>query len=338
MSDVNRQIVLARRPVGPVTVDCFEEREGEIPTAGDGQVVVKVEYLSIDPATRGWISERGSGYLPPVEIGAPVRGNGVGVVVESRNDELPVGTHVTALSGWQQYSVHHTDWNDPFAVCTAVPEGATPLDALAALGQQGLTAWAGLRVLAPKEGDDVVISAAASTVGSIAGQLAKRAGCRVVGIAGSPEKCAWLVDDLGFDGAIDYKRDDVAARLRELCPGGVDVFFDNVGGTLLDTVLRRIAMGAKILLCGSLSTDDGGEPYLFRNIPRLMSRRATMMGFNTIDHWHLYGEGTAELARLVADGDLVVRTEVVDGLESAPALLVRLFAGDHLGKLIVRVG
>lgn len=337
MNDVNRQVVLVERPSGPVTTGCFEVREGPVPEPGPGEVVLRTLYVSIDPAIRGWIGERGSGYLPPVEIGAPVRSNGVGEVVVSNNDDLPVGTFATALTGWQEYAVAGTDWNEPFKVATAVPDGATPLEAMTAFGQQSLTAWAGLRVLAPAAGENVVVSAGASAVGSVAGQLAKRAGARVVGIAGTADKCAWVTDELGFDACIDYRTEDVAARLRELCPGGVHVYFDNVGGELLDTVLRRIAMGARILLCGSLSTDDGEAPHLLRNYPRLMSRRATMMGFNTIDHWHLYGEATAELAEMTRSGELVTRTELVDGLDHAPEQLVRMFAGDHLGKLIVKV-
>jgi NADPH-dependent curcumin reductase CurA len=337
VGDTNRQVILVERPSGPVSTGCFALREAPVPEPGPGEVLLRTLLVSIDPAIRGWIGERGSGYLPPVEIGAPVRSNGVGEVVASRNDDLPVGTIATALTGWQEFAIAGTDWNEPFKVATAVPDGASPLEAVAALGQQSLTAWAGMRVLAPTEGESVVVSAAASAVGSVAGQLAKRAGARVVGIAGTADKCTWVVDELGFDACIDYRTEDVAARLRELCPGGVDVVFDNVGGELLDTLLRRIAVGARILLCGSLSTDDGAPPHLLRNHPRLMSRRATMMGFNTIDHWHLYGEATAELAAMTRSGELITRTELVDGLEHAPEQLVRMFAGDHLGKLIVKV-
>ncbi len=334
----NRQIVLARRPEGPVTTDCFEAVDGARPELIAGKALLRTLYVSIDPAIRGWISPRGSGYLPPVGIGEPVRSNGVGVVVETANDDLPVGSVVTSLTGWQEYSLVGSDWAEPFTVGTVVPDGATPLQALTDVGQSGMTAYASMKaVLKPAEGENVVISAAASSVGSMAGQIAKMTGARVVGIAGTDAKCAWVVDGLGFDACINYRTDDVAARLKELCPGGVDVFLDNVGGELLDTVLRRIAPNARILLCGSLSTDDGAEPYRLRNYPRLMSRRASMVGFNTIDHWGLYDEATTAIAAWIASGDLTTQAEVADGLERAPELLVRLFAGDHLGKLVAKV-
>jgi NADPH-dependent curcumin reductase CurA len=338
MGATNRQVVLARRPEGPVTADCFEVRDGAAPELTEGKALLRTRYVSIDPAIRGWISPRGSGYLPPVGIGEPVRSNGVGVVVESANPDLPVGAVVTALTGWQELSLVGSDWAEPFTVGTIAPDGATALDALTTLGQSGMTAYAGMHaVLRPQPGETVVVSSAASSVGSMAGQIARLAGARVVGIAGTPAKCAWVVDELGFDACIDYRTEDVADRLKELCPGGVQVFFDNVGGELLDTVLRRIAPGARILLCGSLSTDDGDEAYRLRNYPRLMSRRASMVGFNTIDHWDLYPEATAQLARWIASGEVRTRTEVVDGLDAAPELLVRLFSGDHLGKLVARV-
>ena len=338
MGATNRQIVLARRPEGRVSVDDFAEVSGEAPALVDGKALLRTLYVSIDPAIRGWISPRGSGYLPPVGIGEPVRSNGVGVVIESANDDLPVGAVVTALTGWQELSLVGSDWAEPFTVGTIAPEGSTPLQALTDVGQSGMTAYAAMKaVLRPTEGENVVVSAAASSVGSMAGQLAKMAGARVVGIAGTDAKCAWVVDDLGFDACVNYRTEDVAARLKELCPGGVDVFLDNVGGELLDTVLRRIAPNARILLCGSLSTDDGDEPYRLRNYPRLMSRRASMVGFNTIDHWGLYDEATAEIAGWIASGELITHTEVSEGLGTAPGLLVRMFAGDHLGKLVARV-
>ena len=338
MGTTNRQIVLRSRPEGPVSVDCFEAHDGAVPELVAGKALLRTLYVSIDPAIRGWISPRGSGYLPPVGIGEPVRSNGVGVVVDSANDDLPVGSIVTALTGWQELSLVGSDWAEPFTVGTIAPEGATSLDALTTMGQSGMTAYAGIfAVLQPKAGENVVVSAAASSVGSMAGQLARMAGARVVGIAGTDAKCAWVTGELGFDACINYRTEDVAARLKELCPGGVDVLFDNVGGALLDTVLRRIAPGARILLCGSLSTDDGEEPHLLRNYPRLMSRRASMVGFNTIDHWGLYPEATAKIAAWIASGELVTHNEVTNGLEHAPELLVRLFAGDHLGKLVAKV-
>jgi NADPH-dependent curcumin reductase CurA len=335
---VNRRIVLARRPVGMVEESCFAPAEAPIPSPGDGEVLVQVEYVSIDPAIRGWLGERGSGYLPGVAIGDPVRSNGVGRVVESNAESLPVGTDVTILSGWQEYAVGGTDWSRPFELVTAIPEGATTLEAVTLLGQAGMTAWAAVtQVLRPTEGQTFVVSAAASAVGSLAGQLAKMAGARVVGIAGGPRKRAWCVETLGFDACIDYKADDVYTALKEHCPQGVDIFFDNVGGELLDTVLRRLAVGGRVLLCGTLATDNATEPYGLRNYDRLMSRRAQMIGFNTMDWWGMFPEATKELLAWVRDGTVHHEVELLDGLERAPEALVRLYRGEHLGKLVVRV-
>ncbi|GIU89152.1 MAG: NADP-dependent oxidoreductase [Acidimicrobiia bacterium] len=336
MTRRNRQIVLARRPAGPVDVDCFEEVEREVPPLAPGEALLEVRYLGIDPTIRGWLDERGN-YMAGVGIGEVVRSNGVGVVVETTNpDEYPLGRAVMALTGWQQYRVLVPS---EFPPVTVLPEGTRMLDVLNVLGHIGVTAYLGvLEVARPQPGETFLVSAAASGVGSIAGQIAKLQGARVVGIAGTPEKCAWVVDDLGFDACIDYKREDVAARLKELAPKGVDVFFDNVGGELLDTVLRRLAMRGRVVLCGDISTYDlEGPPPPLRNLRYLMGKRARMEGFNTLDHWDRYAEAAAQLARWVAEGKIRHREHVLRGLERAPEALVRLFTGDHLGKLVVEV-
>lgn len=336
---VNRQIVLVRRPTGMVDEQCFAEVEGEIPVPGDGQALIRVLCVGIDPAIRGWIDARGSGYLPALELGDPVRSNGVGVVVESRSERLPIGTLVTCLSGWQQYALACGDFSDLAKFATPLPEGCTPADGVTVLGQAAVTAYAGVtRVAPPAEGETYVVSAAASGVGSLVVQLARLEGARVVGIAGSPEKCAWVTGELGAEACIDYKREDVDARLKALCPKGVNVFFDNVGGPLLDLVLRRIAHRGRIVLCGTLATDNAQEPYRLRHYDRLMSRRASMVGLNVMDHWDLFPEALKRIGNWLASGTLVHRTEVVDGLEHAPRALVRLYEGDHLGKLVVNVG
>jgi NADPH-dependent curcumin reductase CurA len=337
VSRVNKQIVLAKRPVGMVTEACFETVEHDVPPLGDGEALFEVRYVAIDPTIRGWINERGS-YMPGVEIGEPVRSNGVGVVIETNNpEEYPLGAAYMHLTGWQQYCVVQSN---PFPPITAVPAGVEPMDVLGVMGNTGITAYVGvLEVAKPQPGETFCISAAASSVGSIAGQIAKMQGAHVIGIAGSPAKCTWVTGELGFDACIDYKREDVAARLKELAPQGVDVFFDNVGGELLDTVLRRIAMHARIVLCGDISTyNTDGRPAPLHNIRYVMGRRARMEGFNTLDHWGEYDAAAAQLAVWVADGKIVHRAHVLDGLEQAPAALVRLFSGDHLGKLVVSVG
>jgi len=332
----NRQIVLARRPVGPVSVDCFDVTERDVPPLDDGDALLEVRYLGIDPTIRGWLDERGN-YMPGVAIGECVRSNGVGIVVETNNPvEYPLGRAFMHLTGWQRYCVVHAN---PFPPITIVPEGTALIDVLGALGHVGVTAYVGvLRVACPKPGDSFVVSAAASGVGSIAGQIAKMQGARVIGIAGSDAKCEWVVTDLGFDACINYKTDDVAARLKALVPAGVDVFFDNVGGELLDVVLRRLAVGARIVLCGDISTYDDDTPGpALRNVRYLMGKRARMEGFNTLDHWEEYPHAAAQLAVWLADGTVRTRQHILHGLNRAPEALVRLFSGDHLGKLVVQV-
>jgi NADPH-dependent curcumin reductase CurA len=333
---VNRQVVLAKRPVGMVTESCFETTEVAVPALGEGEALLEVRYLGIDPTIRGWIDERGN-YMAPVAIGEPVRSNGVGVVVETNNpDEYPMGRAFMHLTGWQQYCVVQSN---PFPPITIVPEGVDLVDVLGVLGHVGITAYVGvLEVANPKPGETFCVSAAASSVGSVAGQIAKLQGARVIGIAGSPEKCAWVTDELGFDECIDYKREDVAARLKELAPRGVDVFFDNVGGALLDTVLRRIAMQARIVLCGDISTYNlEGPPPPLHNIRYLMGKRARMEGFNTLDYWDHYQEAAGQLSGWLAEGKIRAKVHELEGIDRAPEALVRLFAGDHLGKLIVKL-
>ena len=319
-----------------MTEDCFEVADHDVPALGDGEALLEVQFLGIDPTIRGWLDERGN-YMPGVAIGEPVRSNGVGVVVETNNpEEYPLGRAFMHLTGWQQYCVVESN---PFPPITMIPEGVALTDVLGALGHIGITAYVGvLRVACPRPGETFLVSAAASGVGSIAGQIAKMQGARVIGIAGSPEKCAWVVDDLGFDACINYRTDDVAARLKELAPKGVDIFFDNVGGELLDTVLRRLAMRARVVLCGDISTYDvDAAPPPLRNVRYLMGKRARMEGFNTLDHWDHYQAAAAQLGDWLAAGKLKTREHVLEGLDAAPEALVRLFRGDHLGKLVVRV-
>jgi NADPH-dependent curcumin reductase CurA len=335
-SRTNRQIVLIKRPVGMVTESCFETAERDVEPLGEGEALLEVRYLGIDPTIRGWLDERGN-YMAGVAIGECVRSNGVGVVVETNNpEEYPLGKAFMHLTGWQQYC---TVQSNPFPPITMVPDGVGLMDVLGVLGHVGITAYVGvLEVARPQPGEIFLVSAAASSVGSIAGQIAKMQGATVIGIAGSKAKCDWVTRDLGFDACIDYKSEDVAARLKEVAPKGVDIYFDNVGGELLDTVLRRLAMRARVVLCGDISTynTDGAPPPL-HNVRYVMGKRARMEGFNTLDHWDQYGVAAAQLAEWVRDGRIQHREHVLEGLERAPEALVRLFAGDHLGKLIVEV-
>ncbi|MGZ7018262.1 MAG: NADP-dependent oxidoreductase [Acidimicrobiia bacterium] len=330
---VNRRILLADRPDGLVTEDCLQRVEEPIPLIADGEALVRVLSLSVDPTNRVWMREEDS-YLPAIRIGDVVRAAGLGEVVESRNPAYSPGDLVMGLPGWQDY------WTLTAGDAgQVVPPGIAVEDMLSIYGVTGVTAYFGLLEIGqPKPGETVVVSGAAGGVGSVAGQIAriKEAG-RVVGIAGTDEKCRWVVDDLGFDACINYKTEDVAQRLREECPDGIDVYFDNVGGAILDAVLGQINIGARIPLCGAISEYTLAESPGIKNYKALIMQRGRMEGFIILDYVDRFLEAIMELAPWVAEGRIKYAVEVVDGLEHAPDALNRLFTGDHSGKLIVRV-
>lgn len=332
--DRNRRITLARRPEGLPVDDDFSVDEVDVPELDEGEALLRTTHLSIDPTIRTWISDARS-YFPPVEIGEVVRSPGAGVIVATRCDAYQVGDVVTSLPGWQQYSVVRDD-----VFTTPAPPGVDAVDLLGVLGQNGMAAHIGLLdVGAASPGDTVVVSAAAGATGSVAAQIAKLTGCRVVGIAGSDDKCAWLLDELGLDAAINHRADGFADALRAATPDRVDVYFDNVGGWLLDAVLRRLAMHARVVLCGAISVyNDQRKPPGPSNYLELITQRARMEGFNTFDHWGRFAEITTELSGWVADGRLVGRQTLLEGLERAPEALRMLFEGGNTGKLLVEVG
>ncbi|HXC23072.1 MAG TPA: NADP-dependent oxidoreductase [Solirubrobacteraceae bacterium] len=334
MDAVNHQFRLAARPQGMVTREDFDYVEEAVPELSDGQVLVKVEYISLDPAMRGWMAE-GRSYVPPVQIGEVMRAGTVGQVVESKGEKLAVGDHVSGWLGVQQYAVCNE--NEVFKVDT---EAASLPTYLGALGMPGVTAYFGLlEVGAPKEGETVVVSGAAGAVGSVVGQIAKLKGCRVVGIAGGPEKCKWIVEELGFDAAIDYKSEDVNAALREHCPEGVDVYFDNVGGEILDAVLARLALKARIAICGAISQYNNLDAVKGpSNYMSLLVNRARMEGFVVIDYMGRAPQAVGEMASWIAAGKLVAREDIVEGFESFPEALQKLFRGENVGKLVLKVG
>jgi NADPH-dependent curcumin reductase len=312
----------------------FELREAEAPQAGEGEFVVRNLYLSLDPAMRTWMVEVPS-YIPPVGIGEVMRGACVGRVVESRHSDYEVGELVLGVFGWQDYSV--SDGGGPLPV-TKVPEEVPPTMPLGVLGITSLTAYFGLKEIAkPRPGDTVGVSGAAGATGSVVGQLAKIWGCTVVGTAGGREKCDWLTGELGFDGAIDYKSEKVSARLRELCPDGLDVFWDNVGGDVLEAALANLARGARVVLCGAISNYNAPAPVGPRNYMNLLVRRARMEGFVVFDYMSRMDEAMQELVPLVMQGKIRHREDVRDGLESAPDALVDLYTGDNSGKLLVKI-
>jgi len=292
-----------------------------------------VQYLSIDPTIRTWMNDA-PGYLPPIEIDAVVRSGGLGTVVESRNDAYPVGSTVFGMMGWTEQAVISAD--EP---ATVVPDGIDPLPVLSVFGATGMTAYFGLLdVGRPEAGDTVVVSGAAGATGSVVGQIARIEGAaNVVGIAGSDEKCAWLVDELGFTSAINYRTEDVAARLRELCPNGIDVFFDNVGGEILDAALANLAMKARVVICGAISQYNESVPAGPRNYVSLIFKRARMEGFLILDYLDRFPEAQAKMFEWVLGGQIHHREHVVEGLEHAGDALNMLFTGENTGKVIVRI-
>jgi NADPH-dependent curcumin reductase len=331
---VNRQWLLKTRPTGMVEPSNFEWHEADAPEAGDGEFLVRNLYLSLDPAMRTWMTAMRS-YIPPVEIGEVMRAACVGRVVDSRHEKFEPGELVLGTFGWQDYAV--SDGGGPIPV-NKVPAGVPPTMPLGVLGITSLTAYFGLKEIGkPKEGETVVVSGAAGATGSVAGQLAKRWGCRVIGIAGGAEKCAWLTDELGFDGAIDYKGESVSQRLRELCPKGLDVFFDNVGGDTLEAALGNLAWHARIVLCGAISNYNAEEPRGPRNYMNLLVRRSRMEGFVVFDYFARTDEAMAELVPMVTDGTLQHREDIREGLERAPEALVDLYTGANTGKLMVKI-
>ncbi|OMG65862.1 NADP-dependent oxidoreductase [Stutzerimonas balearica] len=333
MNDKNQQYLLASRPVGAPTRDTFELVETDLREPGPGEVLVKVKYLSIDPAMRGWMNDAKS-YIPPVGIGEVMRALGVGEVVASQHPGFAVGDHVNGALGVQRYFL-----GEPKGFYKVDPQQAPLPRYLSALGMTGMTAYfALLAVGQPKAGETVVLSGAAGAVGSVAGQIAKLKGCRVIGIAGGADKCRFLIDELGFDGAIDYKHEDVAAGLKRECPKGVDVYFDNVGGDILDAVLGRISVGARVVICGAISQYNNKEAIKGpSNYLSLLVNRARMEGMVVTDYVQRYPEALREMAGWLASGQLKSREDIVEGLETFPDTLMKLFTGENFGKLILKV-
>jgi NADPH-dependent curcumin reductase len=327
----NHQFKLARRPVGMVQRSDFEYVEAPVLQPGDGEVLVKILYISLDPAMRGWMNE-GKSYIAPVGIGEVMRAGAVGRVVASNDPGVAVGDHVVGALGVQEYAVAKGKG------LTKVDPGLAPLPVyLGTLGMPGMTAYFGLlEVGKPKAGDTVVVSGAAGAVGQVVGQIAKIKGCRVVGIAGGPDKCAYL-RSIGFDAAIDYKHEDLKAALKQHCPKGVDVYFDNVGGEILDAVLTQLAMHARIVICGAISQYNEAKMKGPGNYMSLLVNRASMTGMVVFDYADRYAEAAREMAGWMATGKLKTREDVVQGLVTFPETLLKLFKGENTGKLVLMV-
>ena len=328
-----RQVTLAQRPVGLPDDSTWSLQEVDLPELGDGEVLVEVDHLSLDPAMRGWLNDVRS-YVPPVQIGAVMRASGTGTVIASRADALPVGTAVTGLLGVTEHAVVEARHLTPIDT-----DLAGPATWLGALGMPGMTAHFGLfDVGRPQPGETVVVSAAAGAVGSVVGQLAKAHGCRVIGIAGGPDKCAWL-REIGFDEAIDYRDENVLRRLREVAPDGIDVYFDNVGGDILDAALANLRRGARIALCGAIASYNAETlPPGPKRYMSLLVHRASMTGFVVFDYEDRYAEGIEHIGGLLRDGTLQARETVVEGgVEQFGQTLLGLFEGRNTGKLVLAV-
>ena len=324
---------LASRPVGLIKETDYSWLEQPVPALEDGQFLVKTQYISLDPANRGWLNEGGS-YMAEIGIGALMPAGGVGEVVESRHATFKEGDLVQGMLGWQEYAITTGQGFNK------LPQmGLPPTAFLGLFGHIGCTAYFGLLEIGqPKPGETLVVSAAAGAVGSLVGQIGKIKGCRVVGLAGTDEKCRWLTEELGFDAAINYKTEPVYESLKKHCPDGIDIYFENVGGEILDAVLALINNFARIPLCGLISGYNATEripgPY---NFSRLLTRRARLQGFIVIDYMARAQEAMADLGKWYMEGKLKYRVDVVEGLKEAPRAVNKLFEGSNQGKLIIKV-
>lgn len=331
----NKQLVLNKRPVGFPSEDVWRIEESEIAEPGDGQLLVKVLYVSLDPAMRGWLNEARS-YIAPVALNEVMRvSGGIGKVIKSNHSKFPEGSFVHGPTGIQEYCI--TDGKG----WISIDPNILPLPRyLGTLGMPGFTAYFGLLdVGQPKEGETVLVSGAAGAVGSVVGQIAKIIGCRVVGIAGGPEKCQYVVDELGFDECLDYKNEDLKAGLKRACPKGIDVYFDNVGGDILDLALTRINKGARIAICGAISQYNNKEaPKGPANYLSLLINGARMEGFVVFHFAHRYAEAGQQLGKWVAEGKIKSREHIEKGIENFYETFKKLFDGNKKGKLILQIG
>jgi len=332
---INRQWLLRSRPEGMVSESDFERVASPLPQPDldAGQVLLKTVMLGFDPAMRGWITDEPS-YLPPVALGEPMRASAVARVVESRNPDLPEGSLVQGLLGWQEYSV-----GDPASDMppNPLPEGTPPNLALGIFGGTSLTAYFGLLdVGQPQKGETVLVSGAAGATGSVVAQIARLRGCRVIGIAGGTQKCEWLREDCKLDGVIDYKNQMLDTQLAALCPDGINVFFDNVGGATLESAIDHMAEHGRIVLCGGISGYNDADPAPGpRNLMTLVTRRIRMQGFIMLDYLDRVDEAMAELVPWVLNGDIAWREDLQHGFENIPATLLRLFEGKNAGKQLL---
>ncbi len=329
----NQRVVLARRPVGAPRLEDFRLEEAPVPAPAAGQVLCRTIYLSLDPYMRGRLLEERS-YARRVEVGEVIVGGTVSEVVESRHPDFRPGDLVLGANGWQAFAL-----SDGRGLRRLDPRAAPISTALGVLAMPGLTAYVGLLDIGrPQPGQTVVVSAAAGAVGSVVGQLARIHGCRAVGVAGTPDKCRWVVEALGFDAAVSHRGQDLVGALREACPDGIDVYFDNVGGRVLDAVLRLVNVGARIPLCGLIAEYTALEPPPGSNRRPVLFNRVTIRGFIVSDHVHREPQFLEDMGRWVREGRVRYREDIVEGLARAPEAFIGLLEGRNFGKLLVRVG
>jgi NADPH-dependent curcumin reductase len=332
MGERNRRMVLAERPSGMVDESTVRLEEVDLPEPGDGEMLARVRYVSIDPTIRTWMDDA-PGYLPPIQIDEVIRSGGVAEVVSSNSERFEPGQLLFGMTGWQDYIVGADGYQ-------TLPDGVPPTLALSLLGITGMTAYFGMTdVGRVQEGDVVVVSGAAGATGSTAGQIAKIKGAKkVIGIAGGPQKCGYIADELGFDETIDYKSENVSARLREAAPDGIDLYFDNVGGEILDACLARLALRGRVVLCGAISGyNDRGAAKGPANYANLIIKRGRMEGFLILDYFDRLREGQQVVAGWLREGKIKSSEHIVDGLENAPDALDMLFTGGNTGKVIVKL-
>lgn len=330
---INKQLLLAKRPEGMPDSDTWKLTESRVPELKDGEVLIQNHYISLDPAMRGWLNDVKS-YIPPVPLGDIMRAGSIGKVIQSKNPKHKVGDVLTGWGGVQQYIVTNGDGYYPVDTSLA----PMPLY-IGTLGMPGMTAYFGiLEVGKIQEGETVLVSGAAGAVGSVVGQIAKIKGCKVIGIAGGPEKCKYLVEELGFDGAIDYKNENIYDGIKQHCPKGIDVFFDNVGGDILDAALARLRMHARVVICGAISqynnegTTKGPSNYL-----SLLVNRATMQGMVVMDYAKDYKVAAMQMGKWMIEGKLKSKEDIYEGIENFHETFQRLFSGEKKGKLILKV-
>jgi NADPH-dependent curcumin reductase CurA len=331
---INRKWTLAKRPTdGPIGNDLFNWIEEPVSNLREGEFLVKNSMLSFDPSQRLWMQR--DTYIPKIEIGAVMQSFGTGTVIKSRNTRFAEGTKVTGLFGWQDFALVHEHRSNPiFSLPSGIPDDA----ALSIFGMTGMTGFFGMDDVGKPQKDDIVlVSGASGATGSVAAQVAKLRGAHVIGIAGSEQKCRWLIEKAHIDGVINYKTQDISSRLKELAPAGINLYFDNVGGQTLDIALSHLSMKARVVLCGSISTYDGSSPGAIKNYSNLILKRACMQGFLVFDYAPRFMEGVAVLASWLADKKICYEVDVQTGLENAPKTLQRLFEGKNLGKQLLRL-